>query len=130
MDEIFHGLGDFVVQDVFVWLDAGMVEVAHEGGVSAGELGIFAVLDGFNEYGAAVNFDHDHDALMACLGASGELACLVGEDGVSGVINFGVDVALFFATELFRVNGRFNLVEQTFLRVWLMCPLGVSVVSG
>ena len=55
---------------MFARLDAGTVETAHEGSVSLGEISIFAVLEGFNEYGAAVDFDHDHDVLMAGLGVS------------------------------------------------------------
>ena len=45
---VFHGLGDFIVQNVFSWLDAGMVETEHEVRVCSGELGIFAVLEGFH----------------------------------------------------------------------------------
>ena len=89
---------------MFARLDAGTVEMGHEGSISSGELGIFAVLEWFNEYGAAVDFDHDHDVLMAGLGASGEFPCLVGEDGVSVVIHFGVDVTLLSATESGRVE--------------------------
>jgi hypothetical protein len=40
---------------------------------------------------------------------------------------------LIAATELGRVEfleGCFGLVEQTFLLVWLRCPVGVSIVSG
>ena len=77
-------------------LDDGTVETEHEVSVCVIELGIFLVLEGFNEYGAAVDFDHDHDVLIASLGACGEFSCLVSEGGFSGVIYFGVDVALFF----------------------------------
>ena len=104
VDEVFHGLGDFVVQDVFARLDAGTVETAHEGSVGASELGIFSVLDGFNEDEAAVDVDHDHDVLMAGLGAGGDFACLVGEDGLSGVVRFGIAVAFFVAPELVGVE--------------------------
>ena len=103
MDEVFHGLGDFIVQDVFTRLDAGTVETAHGGSVGASELGIFLVLDGFNKYCTAVDFDHDHDVLMASLGMGGEFACLVGKDDLSGVIHLGVDVAFFAAPELVGV---------------------------
>jgi hypothetical protein len=133
LDKVFHGLGDFIVQNVFARLDAGTVETAHEGSVSSGELGIFAVLEGFNKYGAAVSFDHDHDVLMAGLGASGEFPCLVGEDVVSGVVHFGVDVVLLSAME----SGRVEFLERVLwfgvvniFWVWLSCPFGVSTVSG
>ena len=103
MDEVFHGLGDFVVQDVFARLDVGTVETAHEGSVGASEPGIFSVLDWFNEDSAAVNFDHDHYVLVSSLGPGGEFACLVGKDGLSGVVHLGVDVAYFAAPELIGV---------------------------
>ena len=103
VNEVFHGLRDFVVQDVFAQLDAGTVETAHEGSVDANELDIFLVLDWLNEYGAAVDFNHDHDVLVASLGPGGEFACLVGKDGLSGVVHLGVDITYFAALELIGV---------------------------
>jgi hypothetical protein len=34
LDEIFHGRGDFVVQDKLAWSDSSMVQPEHEGRVS------------------------------------------------------------------------------------------------
>ncbi len=48
MDKVFHGLGDFIVQNVFLRLDAFMVDAENEVSVCLGELGIFAVLKGFH----------------------------------------------------------------------------------
>ena len=57
------------------------------------------VLDGFDKYGTTVDFHHNHDVLVACLRAEWELTCLVGEDGVSYVVNVGVDVLDFASPE-------------------------------
>jgi hypothetical protein len=48
LDKVFHGMGDFIVQNVFARLYASTAEAEHEVSVCSGELGIFAVLEGFD----------------------------------------------------------------------------------
>ena len=61
---------------------------------------ILAALHGFNEYGVAVDFYHNHDVLVASLRTRGELACLIGEHGFAYHVCVGVDVAHFLTLEL------------------------------
>ena len=107
----FELLRAFVVQDVFARLDASTVEMAHEGSVGTSELGIFLVLDGFNECGAAVDFNHHHNVLIARLGTCGELSSLVGENCFTNIIYVDIDILFFSTTELVGMDfiKRFRL---------------------
>ena len=60
------------------------------------------MFDGFNKDGAGINFNHDHDVVVSCLGAVGKFTGLVSEDGVTGVVHLGEDVALLAAVKLWR----------------------------
>ena len=61
---------------------------------------ILAALHGFNEYGVAVDFHHNHGVLVASLRTHGELACLIGEHGFAYHVCFGVHVTHFLTVEL------------------------------
>ena len=52
---------------MFTRLDAGIMEASHERRVGSGEFGIGSVLDVFDEDGAGVDFDHDHDIVVSRL---------------------------------------------------------------
>jgi hypothetical protein len=82
-DEVFHCHGDLIVQDMFAWCDSGPLEVEHQCGVSSGEFGVSAILDGLNKDSATVDLHHNHDVLVARLGALGKFACRVSKNGVT-----------------------------------------------
>jgi len=103
-DEVFHCQGDLVVQDMFARCDAGLLEAEHHCRVCLGEFGISAILDGLNKDGATVNFNHNHDVFVACLGALGKFACLVSKNGVTHVVYLGVDILHFAPPELIGVH--------------------------
>jgi hypothetical protein len=58
---ILHVFGYLSVKDMFLGDNAGPFESEEECVVCPYYLGILAVLHGFNEDGAAVNFHHNHD---------------------------------------------------------------------
>ena len=56
---------------------------------------VLAALHELNEVGVAVDFHHNHDALVALLGLHRELTCLIGEHGFVYLVCLGVDVSNF-----------------------------------
>ena len=66
---------------------------------------ILAALHGFNKYGVAVDFHHNHDVFVASLRTRGELACLVGEHGFAYHGCVCVDLAHFLTVELGGVTS-------------------------
>ena len=82
-DEVFHCHGDLIVQDMFARCDSGPLEVEHQCGVSLGEFVVGPILDGFNKVGTTVDLHHNHDVLVARLGALGKFACRVSKNGVT-----------------------------------------------
>jgi hypothetical protein len=103
-DEVFHCRGDLIVQDMFARCDSGQLEAEHQCRVSSGEFGISAILDGLNKDGATVNFHHNHDVFVACSGALGKFACLVGKNGVAHMVYLCVDILDFVSPELGGVH--------------------------
>ena len=113
------------------------MESFDEGRVGPGELGVTAIFDGFNKDGTGINLDHDHDVVIACLGAVGKFSSLVSEDGVAGVVHLGEDVPLLAALELrgpeilqgdgFWLGGKIllGLVEVT---LWRFDGFGVILM--
>ena len=71
------------------------------------------VFDGFNKEGTGVNFQEDHDVEVAGLGTLGEFSDLVGENGVTDIVDFGEDITSFTASEM----GRVEIFEGN--RLWL-----------
>lgn len=99
--ELFHGFGNFVVQDVLLRDDVGVgtAEAIHNGHAGAGELGIFVAFKLFNEDAVAVNIHEDHDISIVQEGARRKLACLIGEDSFVDVVDGSEDVALLLPAE-------------------------------
>jgi hypothetical protein len=98
-DEIFHGVGDFVVEDMFLGDDVRTAETEEECVVSSNHFGILSAFHWFNQDATAVDLNEHHDVSVAGERAGGKLASLVGEDGFSDIVDFGVDVTEFLATE-------------------------------
>ena len=88
----------FFVQNMLVRLDVGLLEALHQLFVRAYHFGILAAGHGLDKYAAAVDVHHDHDVLFSGSGACWKLPCLVGEDGFTYVLDFGVHIALFLTT--------------------------------
>ena len=58
---------------------------------------VVASVDGLNEDGVAIDIDHYHDVFVASPGALGELPCLIREDGVPYIVDFGIHIMNFLA---------------------------------
>ncbi len=67
MDVVFHVLGYFVVEDMFLWNNPCPFQLLEECVICLYHLRILATFHGFNEDGLAVNFHHQHDIFVALL---------------------------------------------------------------
>jgi hypothetical protein len=82
---------------------------------------ILAVLHGLNEDSVAVDFHHNHDALVATKRFGGELACLVREHGFA----YHVDGIMCALAVFICLEGQFvDIVEN------LLFGCGPSCVAG
>ena len=59
-NEVLHGLGNFIIQDMFLGRDVGSFEATEEGLIGACHFLILAILHWLDQDAAAVDLDHDH----------------------------------------------------------------------
>jgi hypothetical protein len=97
---ILHVFRYLIVKDMFLGDNASPFESEQECVVCPYQLGVLAVLHGFNEVGIAVNFHHNHDVFVATKRSDGELACLVGEHGFVYHVCLGVHIVYLLAVEV------------------------------
>jgi hypothetical protein len=62
-----HLVGDFVVENVLLGIEASMAEEGDDGIIRTHEFGSVAVFDGSDEYGVTVNLDKNHDVIVAAV---------------------------------------------------------------
>jgi hypothetical protein len=95
---------------MFAREDTGAVETSEESGIGADQFSVGAVFEWLDQDGTGIDFNQNHDVMVAQEGLMGKLSGLVGKDSVASVINVGEDVAHFVACELhgmkvFKVDG-------------------------
>jgi len=81
-------------------VNAGPFQLEQECVICLYHLGVLEVLHGLNEDGVAINFNHNHDVLVASKRLGGELAGLVREHGFAYHVRLGVHVAHLLAMEV------------------------------
>ena len=106
-DNCFHCFRYFVVKDVFLWHNPGMLQACHQHSISSDKFMVVSAIDGFNQDQIAVYFNHDNYVLVALLGSCGKLSCLVGEYCFTYVIHSCEYITYFLAREL-RCVGLFK----------------------
>jgi hypothetical protein len=84
----------------FLGDNASSFELEQECVVCPYHLGVLVVLHGLDEDGIAVDFHHNHDALVATKRLDGELVCLVGEHGFAYHVCLGVRIQHLLAMEV------------------------------
>jgi hypothetical protein len=100
LDNCFHCFRHFVVKDVFLWHDPGVLQACHQHSIYSSEFVAVSATDGFDQDRIAVYFDHDHYVFVTSLGLSGKTACLVGEYCFMYVIYSREYILHFLAREL------------------------------
>jgi hypothetical protein len=99
-DVILHVFGYLIVKDMFLGDNAGPFQLEQECDACPYHLGVLAVLHGLNEDGVAIDFQHNHDVLVAPKRSGGELAGMVGEHGFAYHVRLGVHAAHYLAVEV------------------------------
>jgi hypothetical protein len=97
MNVILHVFRYLFANDMFLGGNASPFELEQECVVCMYHLGIFAVLQGFNKDGLAVDFHNNHDVFLATKRLDGELAFLVGEHGFAYQVRLSVHIGYLLA---------------------------------
>ena len=89
-DQVFHAGGTLVVEHVLRGDNLCTSQALEQGEVSALHFGVFSARHWFDEDCTAVDFDHNHEILVATDQFDRKFACLVGVDGPSCFDDFDI----------------------------------------
>jgi hypothetical protein len=119
-DNCFCCFRYFVVMDVFLWHNPGVLQVCHQHSICSGKFVVVSAIDGFDQDCISVYFNHDHYVFVASLGSRGKRTCLVGEYCFANVIHWREYITYFLARELQCVG----FFERGLCRLFPCCGFG------